>query len=147
MESTLARIDAIFQAVHAQGASDLHISTGAPPMIRRHGEMHPIEYQELTRELTEMLLFEIMGEKERAQIMAALDCVDIVAVFPEETPMRLIEQIQPDILVKGGDYEMHEVVGRDFVESHGGRVELVPIVEGFSTSDFVKRIVEKYRDS
>ena len=64
-ESTLARIDAIFEAVHAQGASDLHISTGAPPMIRRHGDMHPIEYQELTRELTEMLLFEIMGEKER----------------------------------------------------------------------------------
>lgn len=88
----------------------------------------------------------LMGEKERAQVMAALDCVDIVAVFPDETPMRLIEQIQPDVLVKGGDYEMHEVVGRDFVESHGGRVELVPIVEGFSTSDFVKRIVEKYRD-
>jgi D-beta-D-heptose 7-phosphate kinase/D-beta-D-heptose 1-phosphate adenosyltransferase len=89
----------------------------------------------------------LVGEKERAQVMAALDCVDLIAVFPEETPMRLIEQIQPDILVKGGDYEMHEVVGRDFVESRGGRVELVPIVEGFSTTDIVKRIVEKYRDS
>jgi D-beta-D-heptose 7-phosphate kinase/D-beta-D-heptose 1-phosphate adenosyltransferase len=88
----------------------------------------------------------LVGEKERAHVMAALDCVDIITVFPEETPMRLIEQIRPDVLVKGGDYEMHEVVGRDFVESHGGRVELVPIVEGFSTSDIVKRIVEKYRN-
>jgi twitching motility protein PilT len=62
----MARIDAILEAVQAQGASDLHISTGAPPMIRRHGEMQPIQYQELTSELTEMLLFEMMGERERA---------------------------------------------------------------------------------
>ncbi|MGQ0721661.1 MAG: type IV pilus twitching motility protein PilT [Candidatus Eiseniibacteriota bacterium] len=62
----MARIDAIFEAVQAQGASDLHISTGAPPMIRRHGEMHPVPYQELTPELTEMLLYEMMGERERA---------------------------------------------------------------------------------
>jgi twitching motility protein PilT len=62
----MARIDAIFEAVQAQGASDLHIATGAPPMIRRHGEMHPVPYQELTPELTEMLLYEMMGERERA---------------------------------------------------------------------------------
>jgi twitching motility protein PilT len=62
----MARIDAIFEAVQQQGASDLHISTGAPPMIRRDGEMQPIRYEELTRELTEMLLFEMMGERERA---------------------------------------------------------------------------------
>jgi len=89
----------------------------------------------------------LVGEKERAHVMAALDCVDIVTVFSEDTPMRLIELIRPDVLVKGGDYALHEVVGRDFVEGHGGRVELVPIVEGFSTSDIVKRIVEKYRDT
>ena len=61
----MARIDQILEAVHAQGASDLHIATGAPPMIRRNGEMQPIPYQELTRELAELLLFEIMGDAER----------------------------------------------------------------------------------
>jgi twitching motility protein PilT len=62
----VARIDAIFEVVHAQGASDLHIATGAPPMVRRHGEMDAIPYPELTPELTQMLLFEMMGERERA---------------------------------------------------------------------------------
>jgi twitching motility protein PilT len=61
----MARIDQILEAVHAQGASDLHIATGAPPMIRKNGEMQPIPYQELTRELAELLLFEIMGDAER----------------------------------------------------------------------------------
>ncbi len=61
----MARIEAIFEAVQAQGASDLHIATGAPPMIRLHGEMRPVPYQELTRELAEMLLFEIMTDRER----------------------------------------------------------------------------------
>ncbi|NNE44281.1 MAG: type IV pilus twitching motility protein PilT [Gemmatimonadetes bacterium] len=61
----MPRIDAILEAVQAQGASDLHIATGAPPMIRRNGDMQPIQYQELTAELAEMLLFEMMGERER----------------------------------------------------------------------------------
>ncbi|GJM44442.1 MAG: twitching motility protein PilT [Gemmatimonadota bacterium] len=69
----MARIDAIFEAVHARGASDLHISTGAPPMIRRNGEMEPIPYQELTRELADMLLTEIMGEDERARFAKKRD--------------------------------------------------------------------------
>ena len=67
-----------------------------------------------------------------------------VTVFSEETPLELIELIRPDVLVKGGDYAIHEVVGRAQVEAYGGRVELVPVVEGFSTSDLVRRIVEKY---
>ncbi|MFQ5600668.1 MAG: D-glycero-beta-D-manno-heptose-7-phosphate kinase [Candidatus Krumholzibacteriia bacterium] len=86
----------------------------------------------------------LIGESERAHVLAALDCVDFVSIFPEETPMALIEIIRPDALVKGGDYAIHEVVGRSFVESYGGHVELVPIIEGFSTSDLVRRIVEKY---
>ncbi len=86
----------------------------------------------------------LIGESERAHVLAALDSVDYVTVFPEETPMALIEIVRPDVLVKGGDYAIDEVVGRSFVESYGGRVELVPIVEGFSTSDLVRRIVDKY---
>jgi D-beta-D-heptose 7-phosphate kinase / D-beta-D-heptose 1-phosphate adenosyltransferase len=86
----------------------------------------------------------LIGEVERAHVLAALDCVDFITVFTEDTPLALIDLIRPDVLVKGGDYAMHEVVGRDRVESYGGRVELVPIVEGFSTSDLVRRIIEKY---
>lgn len=86
----------------------------------------------------------LIGDSERAHVLAALDCVDYVCVFSEDTPMALLEVVRPDVLVKGGDYAMHEVVGRSFVEGYGGRVELVPIVEGFSTTDLVRRIVDKY---
>jgi D-beta-D-heptose 7-phosphate kinase/D-beta-D-heptose 1-phosphate adenosyltransferase len=86
----------------------------------------------------------LIAELERAHVLASLDCVDHVTIFSEDTPLALIDLIRPDVLVKGGDYAIHEVVGRSLVESYGGRVELVPIVEGFSTSDLVRRIVEKY---
>jgi D-beta-D-heptose 7-phosphate kinase/D-beta-D-heptose 1-phosphate adenosyltransferase len=87
----------------------------------------------------------LISENERAHVLAALDAVDYVTIFPEPTPMALIEIIRPDVLVKGGDYTLQEVVGRDFVESHGGRVELVPVVAGFSTTELVRRIAAKHR--
>ena len=68
----------------------------------------------------------LIGQADRAHVMAALDAVDYVTLFPEPTPMALIEALRPDVLVKGGDYAIDEVVGRDFVESYGGHVELVP---------------------
>jgi D-beta-D-heptose 7-phosphate kinase/D-beta-D-heptose 1-phosphate adenosyltransferase len=79
-------------------------------------------------------------------VLAALDCVNYVTLFAEPTPLELIEALRPDILVKGGDYALDEVVGRDLIEGWGGRVELVPIVEGFSTSDLLRRIVERHTD-
>ncbi|MEE9519426.1 MAG: D-glycero-beta-D-manno-heptose 1-phosphate adenylyltransferase, partial [bacterium] len=86
----------------------------------------------------------IIGQGDRAKIIASLDCVDNVIIFDEPTPERLIEELVPDILVKGGDYTLEEVVGREIVEAAGGRVELVPLVEGWSTSDIVQRIAERY---
>jgi len=86
----------------------------------------------------------LIGENERAHVLAALDSVDHVTLFAEDTPLKVIEALRPDILVKGGDYSLEGVVGRDFVQSYGGRVELVPIVEGFSTTDLVRRIVERH---
>ena len=86
----------------------------------------------------------LIGQADRAHVMAALDAVDYVTLFSEPTPMALIEALRPDVLVKGGDYALDEVVGRDFVESYGGHVEIVPLVEGFSTSDIVRRIVERH---
>jgi D-beta-D-heptose 7-phosphate kinase/D-beta-D-heptose 1-phosphate adenosyltransferase len=89
----------------------------------------------------------LIGQNERAHVLAALDSVDLVGVFGEDTPLALIDALRPDVLVKGGDYSLDEVVGREQVEAWGGRVELVPVVEGFSTTDLVRRILERHGPS
>jgi D-beta-D-heptose 7-phosphate kinase/D-beta-D-heptose 1-phosphate adenosyltransferase len=81
----------------------------------------------------------IVGERERARILAALAAVDAVVVFSEPTPLRVIEALRPDVIVKGGDYTEETVVGAKEVHSWGGRVKLVPIVEGFSTTRLIAR--------
>lgn len=82
----------------------------------------------------------IVGEKERARVMAALAAVDAVVLFEEDTPMELIRGIRPNVLVKGGDYTVETVVGHEEVVASGGRVEIVPTVEGFSTTNIVKKL-------
>ncbi|MCD6525711.1 MAG: bifunctional D-glycero-beta-D-manno-heptose-7-phosphate kinase/D-glycero-beta-D-manno-heptose 1-phosphate adenylyltransferase HldE [Desulfuromonas sp.] len=82
----------------------------------------------------------LVQQDDRAQVMAALACVDYVVLFDEDTPLQLIETLRPDILVKGGDYTPETVVGRQQVESWGGRVELIEFVEGRSTTGIVERI-------
>jgi D-beta-D-heptose 7-phosphate kinase/D-beta-D-heptose 1-phosphate adenosyltransferase len=86
----------------------------------------------------------LIGEEERAHILAALDCIDYVIIFGEDTPLELITALKPDILAKGGDYTLEGVVGRDFVEAYGGRVELVSFVDGKSTSNIIERVLELY---
>jgi len=81
----------------------------------------------------------ISNEKSRARVLAAFGFVDYVVVFDDDTPAKLIESIVPDILVKGGDYNRNNVVGADFVESHGGRLELLSLVPGESTTKLVER--------
>jgi len=80
------------------------------------------------------------GELARATVVAALASVDYVVLFDEETPLRLIEEILPDVLVKGGDYAPANVVGREAVERAGGQVHLIPLVPGFSSSSLADRI-------
>ena len=82
----------------------------------------------------------LMPEQERAEILAALACVDAVAIFDAETPADIIRQIQPDILVKGADWAEDAIVGRDSVESRGGRVVRMAIEEGWSTSAIIEKI-------
>ena len=82
----------------------------------------------------------IVAETERAKVMAALAAVDAVVLFEEDTPMELILSILPDVLVKGGDYTIETVVGHEAVQAAGGRVEIVPTVEGFSTTNIVKKL-------
>ena len=81
----------------------------------------------------------IVSENERARVLAALAAVDAVAVFDEPTPLQLIVAVQPHVLVKGGDYEADSVVGSREMQSWGGEVKIVPLVEGFSTT----RLIEK----
>lgn len=82
----------------------------------------------------------ISNEASRASVLAAFGFVDYVVVFEEDTPLRLIEAIIPDILVKGGDYNHDNVVGADFVEKHGGRLELLSLIPGESTTRLVERM-------
>jgi D-beta-D-heptose 7-phosphate kinase/D-beta-D-heptose 1-phosphate adenosyltransferase len=70
-------------------------------------------------------------------LLAEMRSVDFVVPFDEDTPLKLIEEIKPDILVKGGDYEVKSVVGADYVISNGGRVEIVPLLKEFSTTGII----------
>jgi rfaE bifunctional protein nucleotidyltransferase chain/domain len=79
-------------------------------------------------------------EAHRARVVAALACVDRVVLFGEDTPLELITALQPDILVKGGDYKLEEIVGREVVLARGGRVLALPFVPGYSTTDFLDRL-------
>lgn len=83
----------------------------------------------------------INGENERAFVLAALACVDYVTLFEEDTPEELIKVVRPDVLVKGGDYTLDNIVGADFVMQNGGSVTTIPFVEGFSST----RIIEKLK--
>jgi D-beta-D-heptose 7-phosphate kinase/D-beta-D-heptose 1-phosphate adenosyltransferase len=86
----------------------------------------------------------LIGEQERAHILAALSCVDFVVLFDEDTPLDLIRMLRPDILVKGGDYTPETVVGREIVESYGGRIALIDLVDGRSTTNIIERILDRY---
>lgn len=82
----------------------------------------------------------INDERERAEILAALACVDAVVIFGEDTPADIITAIQPDILVKGADWAEDAIVGRDTVEARGGKVVRVPVEEGYSTTEILRKI-------
>lgn len=85
----------------------------------------------------------VVPEADRARVLAALEDVDYVVLFDEPTPEELIRKIRPDVLVKGEDWKEKGVVGREFVESYGGRVVLAPLVRGISTTGIISRIVER----
>lgn len=82
----------------------------------------------------------INGEHERAFVLAALTCVDYVTLFEEDTPDKLIKIVRPDVLVKGGDYTLDQIVGAEFVQRNGGTVTTIPFVEGFSTTRTIEKL-------
>jgi D-glycero-beta-D-manno-heptose 1-phosphate adenylyltransferase len=81
----------------------------------------------------------INPERERAEVLSALGCVDLAVVFDEDTPYALITRVQPDVLVKGADWGADNIVGRDVVEGRGGRVVRMELAEGFSTTRLIER--------
>ena len=82
----------------------------------------------------------IVPQEDRAALLAALQCVSHVCIFPEESVERLVNDLLPDVLVKGGDYAQKDIVGREIVEAHGGRVCALPLWQGLSSSDLINRI-------
>jgi len=86
----------------------------------------------------------ILNENDRAYILASLKCVDAVCLFDEETPAEIIDKLKPDILAKGGDYKINEVVGRESVYNIGGEVVIIPLVEGKSTKEIIEKIIKSY---
>ncbi|TPE42766.1 D-glycero-beta-D-manno-heptose 1-phosphate adenylyltransferase [Pontibacter mangrovi] len=82
----------------------------------------------------------LQDEMSRARVMASLLFVDAVVLFGEDTPLELIKAVQPDILVKGDDYAVEQIVGHEVVQAHGGEVKTVPLVKGYSTTNIVKKI-------
>jgi rfaE bifunctional protein nucleotidyltransferase chain/domain len=120
--------------------------------------LHPghIDYLQKAKTLGDVLIValnsddsvrQIKGESrpvnslnDRIAMLAALECVDFVTSFQEDTPYYLIDAIKPDILVKGGDYTKDEIVGADIVEDNGGEVKILDFLPGYSSSDLIKRI-------
>jgi rfaE bifunctional protein nucleotidyltransferase chain/domain len=86
----------------------------------------------------------LMSEEERAEILAALEFIDFVTIFQELTPLELINYLKPDILIKGGDWPEEKVIGRDEIKKWGGRVAIIPEVEGKSTTNIVEKIKKLY---
>ncbi len=119
-----------------------------------------VDYLEKAKSLGDILVVginsdrsvrKIKGEKRplipqemRTKVLNALKPVDYVVIFEEETPIELIRAIKPEVLVKGGDWELSRIVGREFVKSYGGKVVTIPLEYNISTSDIIRRIVTLY---
>jgi len=86
----------------------------------------------------------INTQAERAEVLAALESVDFVTIFNEPDPYQVISALQPDVLVKGGDWPIEKIIGRDIVTARGGRIVNVPFVDGASTTGIIDRIIKKY---
>jgi rfaE bifunctional protein nucleotidyltransferase chain/domain len=85
----------------------------------------------------------VTGERDRAFVLACLECVDYVILFSQDDPLQLIQSIQPDVLVKGGDWPPEAIVGRDVVRARGGAVYSLPLLPNYSTSDLIRRIASQ----
>jgi len=86
------------------------------------------------------------NEHDRAETLAALECVDYVAIFNENDPIIFLKAIKPNFHVKGGDYDMKQIIEKEVIEKNNGKVILIPKVQGYSTTDLIHKITEVYKD-
>ena len=86
----------------------------------------------------------VVNEKDRLRLVASLESVDYVVLFKEDTPLKIIKFIKPDVLVKGADWNKNNIVGRDIILSYGGRVSTIKFVKGYSTSNLIKKIAKRF---
>ncbi len=86
----------------------------------------------------------VIGQSDRLKVVAALGCVDFVVLFNEDNPLKVIKALRPDILIKGSDWNKDRIVGADFVESYGGKVQTINLVKGRSTSAIIEKIVRDF---
>ncbi|HEX9311016.1 MAG TPA: D-glycero-beta-D-manno-heptose 1-phosphate adenylyltransferase [Gemmatimonadaceae bacterium] len=84
----------------------------------------------------------VRSDAERAYLLAALECVDLVVIFPDDTPLNLVRHLRPDVIVKGGDYSEETIVGASEVKSWGGRAVVVPLTPGHSTTAIIRKLSE-----
>jgi rfaE bifunctional protein nucleotidyltransferase chain/domain len=86
----------------------------------------------------------VVPQAQRMQVLAALEAIDYVVIFEEENPLKIIKEIQPDILVKGGDWPVETIVGREIVEKKGGKVLSIPLMEGISTTNIIEEVKKRF---
>lgn len=87
----------------------------------------------------------LIPQSERAEVLSALEMVDYITIFDEDTPYEIIKELQPDILIKGGDWTVEKIVGKDIVEKIGGKVLSIPFHKGASTTGIIERVLERYK--
>lgn len=119
----LGHIDTLSKAADFGDVLVIGLNSDASVKLLKKGDSRPLQ-----------------DEHSRAMILAALGFVTAVVLFDEETPRELIAAIQPDVLVKGGDYKVEQIAGHDIVLARGGEVKLIPLVEGYSTTAIEKKI-------
>lgn len=157
MHNTRHKIQSAEEARRAAGHGDVVFTNGCFDIL------HPghVDYLQRARELGSCLVVglnsdasvrrlkgptrPVNDQQSRALVLAALACVDAVVVFDEDTPYELIKKIRPRVLVKGGDWSVDRIVGRDIVEEGGGKVYSIPLLEGYSTTAVVDRIIAMHK--
>jgi rfaE bifunctional protein nucleotidyltransferase chain/domain len=87
----------------------------------------------------------LVAERDRAEVLSALECVDYVVFFGEDTPEKLIRALKPDVLVKGSDWAVGKIAGADFVKSYGGKIKRIRLVKGRSTTTLIEKILNTYK--
>ena len=87
------------------------------------------------------------NENDRAEALAALECIDYVAIFNEDDPIIFLKAIKPNIHVKGSDYDMSKIIEKDTVEENDGKVILIPEIKGYSTTNLINKIIKLYKDN